>query len=181
MMRTTHIAGGFTAGTAACIPLPAMHGATAVLFAAVAAVAAPWPDLDNFGTWSRTRPGVFFDWHIHPVKYRISRALAPLGRHREGPAHSLAGAAAAGAVLTTPMMAWAWWPWWAGLAAFVGLVSHLLLDLMTLSPVRVLWPAGWLIHGLPRGLRVRVGGGGEVLVLVLLVAAAVKTTLLALG
>ena len=52
---------------------------------------------------------------------------------------------------------------WAGFGFFVGYISHLLLDCLTKSGVKLFWPFGWKIKGF-----VRSGGIVEQVIFVLL-------------
>jgi hypothetical protein len=149
--------------------------------AALAGAAAPWCDLDLPAAWggarrySRRRApvrsflsryGLYPRFRAHPVKYRVSQAVALAGhRHRDGAAHSLVVAAALGlagaaALLLSPAP-WSYL-WWAAPALALGLASHPVLDLGNTYPVRLFWPFGPLFLGLgwtrvggPRELRLR--------------------------
>ena len=43
---------------------------------------------------------------------------------------------------------------WAGFGFFVGYISHLFLDCLTVSGVRLFWPFGWKIKGFVRSGRI---------------------------
>lgn len=158
MRWQTHQLGGAAAWLGACAPL---HPAALTLAGGtvIAALSAPGCDID-VSTSKIAR--------AHRWAWRVVRLA---GRHREGPCHSLLTAAFAGLAAMIPVGWIAAWPLWAGLAVFTGLASHILLDGFTESPVRMLWPAPWLIHlAWPSWLRCRVGGLGELAWRVLLTA-----------
>lgn len=176
MKHSTHLLGGAASWVAVCALARAPAG-VAGTGALIAAAASPWPDLDNLGTWSkrkrrqiglkRGRHGRYklrlqlFRWRLHPLRWRISRALSVLGTHRRGPAHSLLGTGLFAALFVLPWIPDPAWPAWVALAVLCGLWSHLALDLANERPVMACWPDRRLLYGLPRLLRCRVGGTGE--------------------
>src|SRR5215831_6195967 len=151
MRSPTHSLGGATLYVAACVLLPVPASAVAG-GAIIAALAAPLPDLDNLGTWSRhvrysrrkhpvrywlTRFGLWSPGPKHPFKRAISWVLTRLGTHRRGPAHSLLGGVLAAAAAAWPAAWLTWFPLWIPAGVLAGCWSHLLLDLANERPVRL--------------------------------------------
>lgn len=175
MRGRTHSLGGALAALSTCLlirPAPVIvAGMTVTAF-----VAAPWPDLDNLGTWSRRvklgRGPVARHIIIrkHPFKRAASWIVTRWGSHRRGPAHSLAGGVIAAGAWAAPAAILTWWPLWLPAGVLIGWWSHLFLDLLNDRPVALFWPHPALVHGLPPSLRCRVGGKGEIAWTVVIVA-----------
>lgn len=171
MNRPTHVAGGCAGWLG--VSLLVHPSALAILAGTVLAGAvAPLNDIDNLGAWSRRKKrGIFkarrrgktyrrvqlVRWRRHPVKSRLSWLITLLGKHREGPCHSLLIVVPFGLAFLLPVLWLTWWPLWLGPAVAVGLASHVGLDLLNERPVKVFWPFPLLVYGL--GLR--VGKVGE--------------------
>ncbi len=86
-------------------------------------------------------------WYLRPLQW--------MTKHR-GVLHSLV----AGLVLSLVV---GMFSLWAGFGFFVGYISHLFLDCLTKSGVRLFWPFGWRIKGF-----VKAGGVAEDIIFVLL-------------
>ncbi len=86
-------------------------------------------------------------WYLRPLQW--------MTKHR-GVLHSLI----AGLVLSLSV---GMISLWAGFGFFVGYISHLFLDCLTKSGVRLFWPLGWKVKGF-----VRSGGVVEDIIFVLL-------------
>lgn len=176
MNHSTHVLGGATAWLGVCAlatpgPLPLLAGT------AVAALAAPWCDIDNLGAWRRRRKrGIYrttrrrrghrprsryrlqlIRWRKHPIRSRVAWLVSLLGEHRQGPCHSLLCLPLPGLAALIPILWIAAWPLWIPLAVMAGLASHILLDLANKKPVRLLWPLPLEVYG----LGVLVGGATE--------------------
>ncbi len=182
MRAPTHSLGGLTAALGICLLIRPGGAATAIM-AGAAFAAAPWPDLDNLGTWSARRKlgrGFLAKRIIvrrHPAKRAASWIVCRFGSHRRGPLHSLAGGVIAAGAWAVPAAFLPWWPlaWPAGV--LIGWWSHLALDLANQQPIALFWPRPGLVHGLPSWLRCRVGGPGEVVWCVGLLAGLVECVL----
>lgn len=182
MRAATHCAGAVLAALG--VSLAVRPGAASVLgMAGMAFLSAPWPDLDNLGTWSRRRKlgkgplARQFTVRRHPAKRVASWVVTRFGSHRRGPFHSLVGGLIAAGAWAVPAAFWPAWPlaWPAGV--LIGWWSHLALDLTNRQPIALLWPLPGLVHGLPGWLRCKVGGWGEIAWCVLIAAGLVECVL----
>ncbi len=175
MRGTTHSAGGALAALGVCLlaqpPAVFVAGMTVT-----AIVAAPWPDIDNLGTWSRRvklgRGPVARHITVrrHPLKRVASWVVTRWGSHRKSPTHSLLGGLIAAGAWAAPVAFWPGFPLWVAAGVLAGWWSHLALDLVNERPIRLFWPLPELVHGLPAWARCKVGGKGEVAWLVAIVA-----------
>ena len=86
-------------------------------------------------------------WYFRPLQW--------MTRHR-GVLHSLFSAFILSLIVASFSL-------WAGFGFFVGYISHLFLDCLTKSGVRLFWPFGWRIKGF-----VKAGGVAEDIIFVLL-------------
>lgn len=173
----THWLGGLAAGVLAAPVMAAPDHWIA--FAAVAAVAAPLPDLDHPGsTYGRfvPLPGIV---RVHgQVKPYIggpygnaAQSGGQVGRrtpfgltwHRGGMHSLVAGVVAAGLLGLLTSRLWPAWGWTVALAVAVGFASHLALDSLNQMGQAWLWPVSRKRWRLPWP-RIQVGSAGEWLV-----------------
>ena len=172
----THLLGGVVAGLATTPWLAPTH---ALPFVALAALAAPLPDLDHPGsTYGRVLPlpgVVAASGRLTPYRPGASgrvgrRTPFGIGWHRGG-THSLVFTA-----LVAAGFGWgshALWPGTGplvGAAVAVGMLSHLALDGLNMTGQAWLWPFSARRFRWP-GPRIRVGHAGETVVGALLLAA----------
>lgn len=185
MTGRTHLIGGLLAGLATATVLSVGNP---VVLAAAATLAGPLPDIDHPGSmYGRyvplpgivVRNGQLESWlplhgfHFHQGG-RAGRMFPGRGIvwHR-GPTHSLAATVVFGVFVWTvlhfvsPSLAVP-----AALGAVAGYLSHLLLDMLNISPVALWWP--FRKRGVLFGFsRIKVGSSSEKMLGVVMIAAVV--------
>jgi membrane-bound metal-dependent hydrolase YbcI (DUF457 family) len=166
MMGRTHAIGGLASlWMLQLVPgaiTTASDGSNLGLLAVCAVFGALFPDLDApkslLSLWSFNKKG------IRPFSLP-AQELGKVLAHR-GLLHSLIGGAISTLIVGLPLMYY--FGWQSVLAFFLGFISHLLLDCMTVTGLAPFWPSKRVIWILPKRIRITTGSPLEDIVFALL-------------